>query len=580
MNYNLKQNLANVRILFLIGSILISTLAMILVVASILFWVNVGISQWHFPVSFILTALFYFYFAKHHYQETRTFFISFCLCIGIIIVSILIALSFYDLSYDGQTYHMETIALLKNGWIPFGNLLPQKNELYLYINHYPKGFEIPQSAIYSFVGRIEAGKSTNLILLVATFCVGLSFLLKVNKLPAYKNILICLFAVGNPVILNQLISTYVDGSMALLILAFLITSVTVVKRPSLENLILLGSIIVITANLKFNSLVYIVILAAALLVWVVFTKNKVLLRRVFYSIMFSGSIAVLLVGFHPYLMNTIDFKHPFYPLMGDDSVDIITNNIPKSLDNMSSTGRFFTSFFAHTDNMMNDHDRDAKIKIPFTLNKVDILSAGKVDTRVAGFGPLFSGIFILSLLLFIVFLWRFKNLYTKKSLFYILLVLLFSILIMPDSWWARYVPQLWFIPVIFLLSIELYHKHSTKFFKITKYLVYLAFIINISFTFIGFGWNFVMSRLVDYQLETLKASKKPIKVQWGVCSTNYIRFQENNISFIEADLKDEENIEKIVRSNNSIFVIDPNVNVSKSKFIRWAEKYQQPEEEF
>src|SRR5690606_27305029 len=151
--------------------------------------------------------------------------------------------------------------------------------------------------------------------------------------------------------------------------------------------------------------------AAALLVWVVFTKNKVLLRRVFYSIMFSGSIAVLLVGFHPYLMNTIDFKHPFYPLMGDDSVDIITNNIPKSLDNMSSTGRFFTSFFAHTDNMMNDHDRDAKIKIPFTLNKVDILSAGKVDTRVAGFGPLFSGIFILSLLLFIVFLWRFKNLY-------------------------------------------------------------------------------------------------------------------------------------------------------------------------
>lgn len=574
----MKPRLYTIKLSFLIAFLLIGTLAMVLAITSLSFIIDIGISSWQFPVSFILTAVLYFYITEGYYKKRSIFLKSALLSLATIIVSILIALSFYDLSYDGQTYHMETISLLKNGWNPFSNLLVEKNHLYLYINHYPKGLEIPQSTIYSLIGRIESAKATNIILLTATFCLSLAFLLNLNKLSTTKCILLSLFAVLNPITVNQLISTYVDGSMALLFLTFLITALFVIKKPSLENLFLLGSIIIIAANLKFNSLVYIVIFAFAFICWVVFTKKKTLVRRALYTIILSGSFAVFIVGFFPYVKNTVDFNHPFYPLMGSEKVDIISYNIPNTLEQKGAFGRFFTSFFSHTDNMMNDHDRGAELKIPFTFNKVDILSAGKVDTRIAGFGPLFSGIFIVSLVLFIAFLVKFKKRHLLKGLFYIIIVLIFSVVIMPDSWWARYIPQLWFIPIIILLAIELYVNKPTKAFKFCKSLIYIAIIVNISFTFVGIGWNFMMTRLVDYQLEILKASEMPVKVKWGVCSTNYIRFQENNISYIETDIGFDDNVQKIVRSNNSIFLIDSTVNIPKSKLIKWAENYIEPTE--
>lgn len=569
----MKQQANNIKILFLTGCILISTIAVVLVVASLCFMVNITIASWQFPVSFVLTGILYFYLAKDYYGTVSIFLKSFLFCFGIILLSILIALCFYDLSYDGQTYHMETIVLLKNGWNPFKTLLPQKNYLYLYINHYPRAVELPQSTIYSLIGRIEATKSINFVLLTATFCLCLSYLLGLNKLSNLKCILLSFVATFNPVAVNQLISTYVDGQMALLFLSFFIASLYVLKKSSSTNLILLGSIIVITANIKFTSLVYICIFAFAFAVWILFTRNKQLIRRTFLGLGLSGFISIFIVGFHPYVINTVDFKHPFYPLMGSKKMDIITVNIPKGLQHKNAAGKFFTSLFAHTDNLMNDNERDVELKIPFTFNKIDIVSAPKIDARVAGFGPMFSGILLLSVVLFIVSFFFPGDTRVLRGFSYFIFVIAFSVFIMPDSWWARYVPQLWFLPVGILLGFELYSRTGKA--GILKFMIYAALTINIGFTFIGFGWNFIMSRLVDYQLEKLKASRQPVEVQWDICSTNYVRFQENGIKFIEKDLKDRKDVELIVRSN-SLFVVDPNVDIPKSNFIKWAEKYQQP----
>src|SRR5690554_4707112 len=214
----MKPRLYTVKLLFLIAFLLIGTLAMVLAITSLSFIIDIGISSWQFPVSFILTVVLYFYITEDYYKKRNIFLKSVLLSLATITVSILIALFFYDLSFDGQTYHMETISLLKNGWNPFSNLLVEKNHLYLYINHYPKGLEIPQSTIYSLIGRIESGKATNIILLTATFCLSLAFLLNLNRLSITKCILLSLLAVLNPITINQLISTYVDGSMALLFL--------------------------------------------------------------------------------------------------------------------------------------------------------------------------------------------------------------------------------------------------------------------------------------------------------------------------------------------------------------------------
>src|SRR5665647_3430707 len=99
----MDKNKNNVRILFLIGCLLINTITVVLIIASLCFFAGIGISSWQFPLSFILTGVMYFYISKKHYKDLRIFFKSFLICIAVIVISVIIAINFYDLSYDGQT---------------------------------------------------------------------------------------------------------------------------------------------------------------------------------------------------------------------------------------------------------------------------------------------------------------------------------------------------------------------------------------------------------------------------------------------------------------------------------------------
>jgi hypothetical protein len=564
----------NSRVLFLTGCWLISTIAFALIIASLTFFANGSVASWQFPLSFILTGVIYYYVGKRNYSKA-IFFKTFLICIGIITVSIVIALNFYDLSYDGQTYHMEGIYRLKEGWNPFKEELASSINLSIYINHYSKGVELPQATIYSLINRIEAAKATNIILLISSFCLCLSYLLRCNRLSHVKCIFISLLAVLNPIVVNQLISTYVDGQLATLVLCFFITSVWIIKDFSYTKLLLLGSIIIIAVNVKFTGLIFIFLFTIALLAWLLYVKKIPLLKKMLYATALSGSIAVFLVGYNPYVINTIDYQHPFYPLMGKSKVSIMGNNLPKGFENKNALSKFFISLFAHTDNVMHDNKRTIQLKIPFTLNKTDISNAPKIDSRIAGFGPLFSGIMLVSIVL-LCLLWVKRDTVPIKNLIYFIATIGISVLIIPESWWARYVPQLWYIPLIILITSELYLSRLKKI-KILQIILYVSLIFNVSFTFMGLGWNLIMTRLVDYQLDTLKASNHPILVQWGVFNSNRIRFQENNIPFIEKDLSKEKNLQGIIRSN-SIFVPDSNIHIPKSNFIKWAEKYQQPTE--
>ncbi|RZK16899.1 MAG: hypothetical protein EOO43_14040, partial [Flavobacterium sp.] len=179
-----------VKLLFLIGSWLLSTIAVVLLITSLCFFVDITVQGWQFPVSFILTGAIYFLLDKDRGNNSPLFLRAFLWSVGIIVLSIFVALQFYDISYDGQTYHMEGIYQLKEGWNPFYELLPKMNDLTIYINHYSKGAEVSQSAVYSMIGRIEAGKATNLIMLAGTFCIMLACLLNLNRLSLLKCILI------------------------------------------------------------------------------------------------------------------------------------------------------------------------------------------------------------------------------------------------------------------------------------------------------------------------------------------------------------------------------------------------------
>jgi hypothetical protein len=561
----------NSKILFLTGSLLIVTITMVLVIASLSFFGGAGVASWQFPASFLLTAALYYY-SKSYNNNFRVFLKSVFISLVIIIVAMIIAISFYDVSYDGQSYHQEGILQLREGWNPFKTLLPKSVNFSIYINHYSKGVELPQSTIYSLTNHIEAAKATNFILLAAAFCLTLSFLLDLKRLSILKCILISVLAVFNPIIVNQLISTYVDGQLAVLLLCFFIAALLVIKEASYGNLILLGGVIIIEANTKFTGLVYMVLFVTALLAWLLYMRRIALFKRALYTSILSGAIAVLIVGYNPYVVNTVKFQHPFYPLMGKNKVDIMGLNTPNGFEGKNAVSKFFASLFAHTDNVMPDNGRKVQLKIPFTINKTDIVNASKIDTRIAGFGPLFSGLILISGIALIILLVNAGDRENIKNSLYFIAVIIASVCIIPESWWARYIPQLWYVPIIILLNTELYRANKLK---ALKFISYAAFILNIGFTFIVFGWNMMMTSLVKYQMENLRATHQTIIVQWGSAKSNRIRFNEFHIPYIEKNLDNVPNTENLIRSDSKFVIPENIINIPKSKFVQWSEKFQQ-----
>ncbi len=96
---------------------------------------------------------------------------------------------FYDISADGQMYHMETAIQMKAGWNPFKKELPLELNQAIWLNHYGKGVENPQATIYALTNRLETTKATNFIMLAASFCLVMAFLIRLERFSFRKNLL-------------------------------------------------------------------------------------------------------------------------------------------------------------------------------------------------------------------------------------------------------------------------------------------------------------------------------------------------------------------------------------------------------
>jgi hypothetical protein len=86
-------------------------------------------------------------------------------------------------------------------------------------------------------------------------------------------------------------------------------------------------------------------------------------------------------------------------------------------------------------------------KIPFTVSKRELSSMIFPDDRLAGWGVFFSGVTFSSLAIFLVGRgWR-----GNDPVIVALVIIAATIFINPDCWWARFTPQVAFVPIFFLL---------------------------------------------------------------------------------------------------------------------------------
>jgi hypothetical protein len=392
-------------------------------------------------------------------QPVRAGLLAQATCLALLALSAALSATVPDSSADGQVYHQYAVYQLGRGWNPFFHTDIDS----LWCRHYSKGPWLYAAALYALSGLLETGKAFNLLLVAASGLVVAGALTFGGLLSHRRAAILGVLAAGNPVAICQSMTFYVDGQLASLFTALAGALLLAVARPGRLTCGLLAPSILLLVNAKFTGLVYAIVLlcvAAGALWWRY--RSRPLLRGFAGPVSTALALGVLLVGFNPYVTNTIERGHPLYPLAGVErhpipgveKFEVLAQHRPPSIATAGNRlGRLAYSLaaaadFAMVPNAQGVRERVTRRKIPFTTSATELRFYGNADVRLAGWGPLFSGILLLTAAA-LAYLWRSRRV-ARWFLGISSGAVLGTVLLNSECWWARYVPQLWLLPLVAL----------------------------------------------------------------------------------------------------------------------------------
>lgn len=458
----------------------------ILLLSSISFALGYPISAGVFIISFLTTLFYCLALSKILLpQQNISYFLYIVLIFSFIIfLSCLISSIFYDVSYDGQWYHQYAIYQLTKGWNPFSNPIEVAEWP---VKYYSKGAWIYAASIYKLTNYIEVSKAFNIAFIFGSFLISAAAILSFKKLKFGHALLISLIAVFNPVSIYQIFSFYVDGQLSSLLVALaslLFLSITTKKIVIFAWLIV--PIIVLLINVKFTGLVYVSIILLLVSACIFISSKR---KREFYKIILpilTGLIiGTLFIGYNPYITNTINYGHPLYPVAGSGARDIVSSNTPKALRDKNRFEKLFLSIFAESPNDFEEllESNYIHLKAPFLFSVKDLVTYRSPDRRIGGFGPLFSGLIVLSTFL-LPSLFKLET-QARKIFLVSTGILLLSVVANPECWWARFAPQLWLLPVFCITFASLNRDKVSNFLGNSLLIIALINICLVGAVYIG-----------------------------------------------------------------------------------------------
>ena len=147
---------------------------------------------------------------------------------------------------------------------------------------------------------------------------------------------------------------------------------------------------------------------------------------------------------------------------------------------------------------------------PFGVRLQDLSMYRFHETRIAGFGPFFSGVWLISLLLTGWLLWR-PGLRILLIIGYVTLTA--SLLVSIHLWWARYGPQLWWLPMIPILA-AFYLSRSRAQVVVAWGLVGILTVNALIVAAVRMHWEVHATRTLNRQLTAIQASGSPIDIDF------------------------------------------------------------------
>ncbi|UUZ83651.1 hypothetical protein LJK88_07440 [Paenibacillus sp. P26] len=333
----------------------------------------------------------------------------------------------------------------------------------------------------------------------------------------------------NPVSVYQSFTYYVDGLLGSPLLCMIALGRLIFARTGWVLLTAYTLAMIMTMNIKFTAIGYAGVLTVGLLIALYMSEQFGRLKRLFRIGAIGGLIGVLIVGYNPYVTNTLHYGHPFYPLAGEGAIDVVKNFTPRNLERMNRFEQIAAAYFAEPRGNSTDKS-PTKFQMPFTFSPKELPTYAETDVAVAGFGPLFSGAPLLSLVVLVLAFRRRPGL--TMAAIGVIAVLAVSSLINPAAWWARYVPQLWVVPLICVwLALCLKGQRLVNGVGVALAVVLAANALMVSGTFASKQW--VWSEELRGQLTALQKAAQPVKADFTYSWSNRERLKAYGIEFKE-----------------------------------------------
>jgi hypothetical protein len=404
----------------------------------------------------ILLAVF---LLLRQHRNGRARWLSLSCLVGVLAGCLIISAVTVDDSYDGWAYHQPGVIALSHGWNPvtvpvFGTWWAPYSRSIGYPSNgpsidilsttvYPKALWILGAQAVVWGLPLDSGKYPGLLLI---FVVGFTALraLRLRGIPNSWAYALAALAALNPVCVVQATTFYVDGSLGscLAILIFSLLSYDVTRSG--RDLVLALSAAALMCNLKFTGPVYTAMILLPFAVWWLFKRRLVARDLLICGI---ATLVLLAASINPYFTNLRDFGSPVYPL---NKWDVMEDQMSRGFLKEYSLKKLLISltFSNLADRSSGNPATDERnFTSPFQSRRFEEFKkfGSKADLRIGGFGPFFSITIALTLLAAILLIRG-----PKISIGFAVVALgtLLSIVVNTQMWWARYVPQMWLLPVL------------------------------------------------------------------------------------------------------------------------------------
>lgn len=416
------------------------------------------------PITFLNTLLplicvvIYYIFEKNLTYKEKLLIII--IAFLVVLISIMMFSNIYDFSVDGNAYHKQAIGLLKEGWNPVYftsydfNSLVRSSQLssdgpLFWAEVYPKATWYFSASIYYFAGNIEAGKCYTVLFAFIAFCISFDYFMKLFG-KKYKAIILALVIAANPIVLAQSGSYYLDGLVSSLLSMLIIIFIDEMNNKSkkiIKNKDIMACLIIWGCNLKFSVILFVVTYCVVFIIYKIY-KEKRFDWNNFFFLGSLGIFSTVIIGYSPYITNLKRYKNIFYGFTGLMNEEIIFENF--GVDNLPIAVQFWVSIFSKMSSG-NISNLKELLKLPFTIYRQEFDMYYVTDARISGFGALFSGLFIVSVIVLLIRILLYKKYKISEQLKFAIVLLVVSIvemMLIPLTSQARYIPQLYLCIVL------------------------------------------------------------------------------------------------------------------------------------